>query len=181
LTTFVVVGTGESLTHAQIDHVHSAYLAGACRAVAVNNAYKLMPWASALVGNDRIWWQTNPDALKFAGPKYCAGVVRGTERLPPEVGFPSDCNSGLQGMRVAAMLGASRILLIGFDLHGSHYFGKHPAPLRNTTIARFKVHLRQFKRWRGPEVINCTPGSALTQFPMSTLEKDLVIDERSVA
>lgn len=181
MTTFVVVGTGESLTHDQIYRVRVEVLAGRCKAVAVNNAYKLMPWAAVLVANDRKWWLSNPEALEFSGPKFCAGFLRGTERLIPEAGFPSDCNSGLQGMRVAAMFGASRILLIGFDMKGAHYFGRHPEPLRNTTTARFKVHLRQFRRWKGPAVINCTPESALIQFPMSTLERELVLEERSVA
>lgn len=173
MTIFVVTGTGPSLTPELVSYVRRGSLAGLCKVIAVNNAYQLMPWAEALVSNDWAWWRHHKDALDFAGRKFCAGLVRGTEKLAPDARFPSDSNSGLQGMRVAAMLGASRILLIGFDMKGSHYFGTHPAPLRNTTIARFKVHLRQFRRWKGPEVVNCTPGSALKQFPMSTLEKEL--------
>jgi hypothetical protein len=178
MTTFVVLGSGPSMSQELADYVR-----GKCHAVAVSDCYRLAPWADALVSNDRVWWATHPQALDFAGRKFCGGVFKGTAKLPAEIGFPSDCNSGLQGMRVAAMLGATRILLLGFDMKGSHYFGAHPAPLKNTTRARFKVHLRQFRRWRGSQaVINCTPGSALTQFPFSTVDVELArVEDRSAA
>lgn len=49
-------------------------------------------------------------------------------------------NSGVFAIRVARYLGARKIILLGFDGHGSHYFGEHPSPLKNTTEARRKVH-----------------------------------------
>jgi hypothetical protein len=89
--------------------------------------------------------------------------------------FPSGCNSGLQGMRVARdKLGAKQILLCGFDMHGTHYFGKHPSALRNTDEARRKHFHKQFSMWRNREiVINCTPGSALQTFRTGVLEEVL--------
>lgn len=171
MSTFVVLASGPSVNQAIADFVRDK-----CKVVAVSNAYILAPWADALVSNDSQWWRTNCDALNFAGRKFSGASMHGTERLRVEGNYPSGCNSGLQGMRVATMLGATKILLLGFDMHaknGHHFFGKHPSPLRNTTESRFKVHIDQFRRWRGPKVVNCTPGSALTQFPMSTIEKEL--------
>lgn len=149
------------------------YVKTRCRAVAVCDAYRLAPWAEALVCNDSAWWRVHADALEFKGRKFCGQAWRGTELLPMTARFPGGTNSGLQGLRVAAMLGATRILLLGFDMHGTHFFGKHPAPLRNTTPAKFKSIGHQFRLWRGPPVLNCTPGSALTVFPRAELAEVL--------
>lgn len=183
-TVYVVIATGPSITPHHIDLVRAKHAENACQVIVVNDAYLLMPTATALVANDACWWEAHPKAREFAGRKFSGRHVIGIERLPFDAHFGTSLNSGLQGMRCAQFLGAQRILLLGFDLsaaRGAHYFGEHPAPLQNTTPRRFRTHIQQFKRWRGPEVINCTPGSALKQFPMSTIEKELGIPERSVA
>lgn len=137
-----------------------------CRAIAVSNAYILAPWADALVSNDQAWWKEHPDAMNFAGRKFCGMAFRGAERLHWAPIWGTSCNSGLQGMRVAyEIFNATRLLLLGFDMRGAHFFGRHPSPLRNTTPQQFAKHIAQFDRWRGCEVINCTPGSALKRFP----------------
>lgn len=166
----VVIATGQSLTQAQVDHVRVCRDAGKCKAVAVSNAWELAPWADALVSNDRAWWRHHATAMGFAGRKFAGVNLKGVEYLRAGGGYPSGCNSGLQGMRVAyEHLGATRILLIGLDLHGTHYFGPHPKQLRNTTEQRFNVMRAQFAKWRGCEVVNCSPGSALTHFKFGDL------------
>jgi hypothetical protein len=170
MTTCVVLATGESLSPWQVAHVRAAHDEGRCKAVAVSDAYQLAPWADAMVSNDMRWWRQHPEAVKFAGRKFCGADYRGTERLPPNPTFPAGTNSGLQGMRVAAMLGATRIVLLGLDMKGTHYFGKHPSTLKNSTPADFERMLIQFRRWRSDaEVINCSPGSALTCFKTANL------------
>ncbi len=152
----------------------SDYVRDRCRAVAVCDAYRLAPWADALVCWDRTWWRVHPEALQFAGRKFCGGKIPGGEPLPVSDEFPAGVNSGFQGMRIARSLGARLIVLLGFDMHGSHYFGRHPSPLRNTTPARFAAHVAQFSSWRGGcDVVNCTPGSALTQFRSGDLAEIL--------
>lgn len=85
-------------------------------------------------------------------------------------------NSGVFAIRVARYLGASKIILLGFDGHGSHYFGEHPAPLKNTTEERRKVHAKQHKqeaeacKTAGVHVVNCAPGTALTCYEVSELD-----------
>lgn len=144
------------------------YVRGKAKVVAVSDAYKLAPWADILVSFDSKWWANNKAAVEFAGEKYSGQVTGGTQRFTvPEL--PIGCNSGLMGMFVARMHGATRIILLGFDMHGTHYFGRHPAPLMNTTEKRFKQHMGQFRYWKGPEVINCTPNSAMKRFKMGTL------------
>src|SRR5690606_14700166 len=79
-------------------------------------------------------------------------------------------NSGVLGLEVAKSKGASRILLLGFDMHGTHFFGPYRNGLSNTTEAKRRMHLAQYARWakwnQGIQVINCTAGSALRCFPM---------------
>lgn len=172
--TAVVLATGQSVTGEQVDYILKMHEAKACKLVVVSDAYMRAPNADALVSNDLNWWKNNPEALKFAGRKFCGHHCQGTERLPPTAQFTTGTNSGLQGMRVARdYLREDPILLVGFDMHGTHYFGKHPHPLRNTTPERFKRHIAQFNVWAGVEVINCTPGSALTRFPMGQLHEVL--------
>lgn len=170
MITCVVLATGASLSPEQVALVKIAHDEDRCKAVAVSNTYQLAPWADAMVSNDMKWWRQYPDALKFAGRKFCGGDFMGTERLPPVPMFPAGTNSGLQGMRVALLLGATRIILLGIDMKGTHYFGKHPTALKNSTSADFQRMLRQFQRWQSDaEVINCSPGSALTCFKMASL------------
>jgi hypothetical protein len=165
VTTIAILATGPSMSQAVADSVR-----GRCTVIAVSDAYRLAPWADVLVSSDRGWWRVhNPD---FAGRKLSGVPVDGIEQAP---GHVSGSNSGLIAIRVAVSMGATRILLLGFDMGGSHFFGEHPAPLKNTTPQRFEVFKRQFAdyRPRGVEIINCTPGSALNCYPKMDLEAAL--------
>lgn len=135
--------------------------------VAVSNAYQLAPFADALVSGDSAWWHANPEALKFRGLKYSAGLVKGVTRL----GHMAGKNSGLMGVKVAVMLGATHIHLHGFDMHGTHFFGSHPEPLKDPTEASFQRFRGQFAKYkpRGVVILNCTPGSKLTCYPFAVL------------
>lgn len=166
--TFAVLATGESLTQAQVDSVRHL------RVIAVSDAYRLAPWAEALVSADGAWWRHHDPV--FPGRRFSAKGDIGTEHLD---GLPSGLNSGVLGIRVARHLGAKRIILLGFDGHGSHFFGLHPEPLKNTSEAVRRIHAQQHMReasscnYYGIQVINCTPGTALHQYPTETLENVL--------
>lgn len=172
MSTFAVLATGPSMSQELANYVR-----GKCKVIAVSDAYKLAPWADALVSNDRNWWEHNKAANKFAGRKFASvALPHGVEALPRVGVYGGGINSGLQGMRVAQILGATKILLLGFDMsaeRGLHYFGAHPHPLKNTTAKRFVKHIEQFNKWHGCPVINCTPRSALKRFPMSTIQEQL--------
>lgn len=158
------------------------FVRGRCRVVAVSDAYRLAPWADALVSNDTKWWRVHTEALKFAGRRFCGSGYLGCERIRPVPPFTLGVNSGLQAMRVAVdVFGARCLLLLGFDLsadRGTHFFGDHPAPLQNTRPSRFAVHRTQFTKWGAarPEiqVINCTNGSAINCFPFGDVRELLL-------
>jgi hypothetical protein len=172
---FAVLATGPSLAPEQVARVRHL------RVVAVSNAYTLAPWAEALVAQDRAWWRAHPDALEFAGRKFsCMPLSAEVEEVPKCGLIRSGTNSGLLGIEVARRLGAAKVLLLGFDLHGSHFFGRHVGEkLKNTEDDKrpgggYARMQRQFHEWaqghKGLQVINCTPGSALRAFPMRSLD-----------
>lgn len=147
-------------------------------------AYQLAPWARFVAASDGKWWRTYPDARQV-GTGYTMHTVSGVEHVRiPQLGV---VNSGVLGLEVAKRLGATRILLCGFDMHGTHFFGPYRNGLGNTTEARRKVHLGQYAQWqrlnRRIEVVNLTEGSALTYFPTANLDDfhcDFSVDDSGV-
>lgn len=168
---WVVIGSGQSLNQRQIHICRQARTDGRLKGIiAVSNvALDFLQDADALVSHDPNWWKHNPEALKLAMPKYCRIAMHGVKAFIPFI--KSGCNSGLMAMEVAYKLyGAKKIILLGMDMGGTHYFGKHPEGLKNTTDKRFAEHIRQFEFWNYCEVVNCTPNSALKKFPFMSLE-----------
>lgn len=160
--TWAILATGPSMTQELADYVRNR-----CKTVAISDAYKLAPWATVLVSNDRSWWECHKDAYQFSGRKMCSHGLKGVDEFREHV--PLGRNSGLMGMCAARALGAKRLLLLGFDMHGTHFFGTHPAPLKNSTERIFQNHIKQFDGFSGCEVLNCTVGSRLTRFPFANV------------
>lgn len=144
---------------------------------AIGNAFQLAPFAEFIAASDAAWWMKYPDALAAHAQKFCMGKeVKGVELVSiPALG--GTMNSGVLGLECAKRLGADRILLLGFDMRGSHFFGKYVNGLRNTSNAQRLNHLKQYEQWartnRGIEVINCTPNSAIECFPRAELNAAL--------
>lgn len=158
---FLVMATGESMGPALAERTAGHHV------VAVSDAYRLLPEARALASSDAAWWRQYPEAKDFPGRRFTVGrSVSDVERLA----LPTSTNSGLLGLHVAQLLGATRIFLFGVDLKGDHYFGKHPEPLQNTQPHRFDIMRRDFARWAGVPVYNCSPISTLNCFPFADPE-----------
>lgn len=183
--TAAVLASGPSMSQAAADRVRAAGLP----AIVINTTFRLAPWADILYGADAAWWQHTPGAREFAGIKVACEPVAGVftiGRGDRIVGYTDDAscvhtygNSGAQAIQIAAKAGARRILLLGMDMHGSHWHGQHQAPLRNT-------HNDDYQNWcsrmqtlaaalesRGIEVVNCSPDSRLTCWSRATLEDAL--------
>lgn len=169
--TYAVLASGQSLTNEDVDYIKQARADGRLKGViAVSNVgLDLAPWADALVSHDSGWWAHNLHSNMFEGRKFCRNHWARCETYIPDP--KNGCNSGYMAMQVARdIFKADLLILLGFDMHGTHYFGPHPKGLKNTTPERFSAHLKQFNGWSGPEVINCTPNSALTKFPYQPLQ-----------
>jgi hypothetical protein len=182
--TAVVIASGPSLTQEQVD----AALRSGHFTIAVNGAYKIAPTADVLYAGDMLFWKTQMAEIKrvFKGKlvtqdngsaqRWGIQRVRGTNRD----GFGKDVihlggNSGFQGVNLAYVWGYTRIILLGFDLRlGSkgerHFHADWPHPMVQNQV--FEEWLKKWDRASrdirafGIEILNCTPGSALTCFPM---------------
>lgn len=165
---FAILATGPSLTAEQCEAVRHL------RVIAVSDAYRLAPWAEVLVSTDRAWWDYHKP--EFAGIRYSGPKVQGCKQLE---GSSSGINSGVLALRVARSMGATEVILLGYDGHGSHFFGEHPRPLSNTTEHRQRAHNEQHRQeafachWNKVKILNCTPGTALTCYPTARLEECL--------
>lgn len=169
MQTWVVIASGQSLNHSDVEYVRLAKVSGAIHGViAISNVgLDFAPWADYLVSSDQAWWIANPTAVLFQGRKFCRHQLRDTEQYICNV---NGANSGLMGMFIALDIAkADKIILLGFDMKGTHYFGAHPSGLKNTTEKRFKEHIEQFRRFPKMDVVNCTPDSALEIFPKAEL------------
>lgn len=175
MSTWAVLASGPSMSQAVADQVKHL------NCIAVNDTYRLCPWACVIYAADSEWWRQNPQALTGKAGRFSAdrdkvpGVIQlrnagrvGYSSCPDEVHTYS--NSGAQAIQIAAKLGARKILLLGFDFHGTHWHGEHKAPLRNTRDAEYPLWDTMMKFLavelgrRGVDIINCTPGSRLTVF-----------------
>jgi hypothetical protein len=135
---------------------------------AIGNAFQLVESPAFIAATDSAWWRKYPEAKERSRKLFTMHNVYGVERVrvPGWVAV----NSGVLGLQCAKLQGAMRILLLGFDMHGTHFFGPYTNGLKNTTEQRRRIHLSQYAQWakqnQDIQVINCTPGSALKCFPM---------------
>jgi hypothetical protein len=179
--TCFVAGSGASLTE-EVANVCSCY-----RSIAVNDAHRRLPFADVLYGCDAEWWNYYKGVPGFKGEKWsahcssmspkleCAArhnlrLVRATQAhgfslRPDLIHFGS--NSGFQAINMAILWGATKIVLVGFDMKGTHFFGEHPMALVNTgTMWPFLlVYFDTAPAPPGVQILNATPGSALTKYP----------------
>lgn len=151
---------------------------------------RLAPWADALYACDYAWWATNlTDWAEFRGVKFtwCElaarefGLCHVPSRKAPGLGrdrVHTGGNSGYQAVNLAYLLGAARIVLLGFDMqksggrshwHGDHRRLNNPTPdLLRRWVENFEALAGELQA-EGVEVINCSRQTALRCFPRATL------------
>ncbi len=192
--TAIVICAGPSLSDEQIAITHEATEA---RTITVNTAYQYAPWADAFYSGDfmfakvhyaritalakdarsRWWTQDNSAAERFQLNRSRGGNREG---LGLNV-IHMNGNSGMQAINLAFLWGSRRILVVGMDMREidgkKHRHGDHEKPLVQAQL--FSEWIHKGKKFAEDlaeqrcEVVNCTPGSALPWFRMSTLEKEL--------
>ncbi len=195
----VIIGSGPSLTRYQADQVREA----AVRTIAINDVGRApvgyAPWADILYACDAIWWDTYEGVPKFAGQKWTQihadtdetnaarfglNAVKGVDGIglsfDPEI-LHTGSNSGFQALNLAVLMGATTIILLGYDMGrtngAAHFFGDHPQHLNRT--GSFKDWIRNFDPIpdqildKGIEIINCTAVTNLHAFPKAELKETL--------
>lgn len=183
--TVVCMASGPSLTADDC-----AFVKGRAHAIAVNDAWKLAPWADVLYSSDRPWWTKHRGVPEFAGLKISMGEpyrqfpdirvlknagVKGVELKPD--GLKNGRTSGYAAINLAVHFGARRIVLLGYNMGWiggrSHFFGRHVG-LKNEDPAQFLTHYDTIVaplKALGVDVVNCTPHSRLTVFPMASVRE----------
>jgi hypothetical protein len=179
---FFILASGQSMTQEQADAVR-----GLGTVITINRTYELAPWCDILYGCDAKFWQYYPDALDCPARKVSIEyrdprVQLWAERKEPGLGLApgvlhSGQNSGYQAINLAYHLGATRIILLGYDMHGDHWHPQHKPPLSciqkfDDWIPRFDQLARDLKK-QNVSVLNCTPGTKLKAFRRKTLNQFL--------
>lgn len=198
--TAVCIGGGASLTKEQVEAVKG------CRVIAVNDAYKLAPWADILYACDYKWWGWHGGCPDFKGYKlqhYHESRLNNMGVAPPYPGIDAILsngkegfegrldrirnggNSGYQALHIAMHLGASKIILIGYDMgvhcEKSHWFGEHPGQNASDNNQKYEDWLLQFPALReaaekrGQKIINSTIKTRLKCFDMMPLCEALAL------
>jgi hypothetical protein len=190
--TCIVAATGPSLTQDIADQCQGQWV------IAVNDAYRLIPFARTLYAADTEWWLAHDGCPDFAGEKLTCSLEgridhRGRRRICKRYGLSTvlgkrgsgystnpkyihfGSNSTFQAVNIALHRGADLVIMVGLDMHGDHFFGKHPKQLRN--IPRYEVFVRRFTEAsrvnKDLRIINATPGSHLSCYPIMTLAEAL--------
>jgi hypothetical protein len=188
--TIVCLGGGPSLSRVDVEACR-----GRARVVCVNDAIRLAPWADVLYAADARFWMSHQETKLFTGLKFglqpCIGradvtVLRNTGRLGLELdptGLRTGGNSGYQAIGLANHLGASTIILLGYDMRRirgrAHWFGSHVSPLHDPSESQLVTWRAHFATLVGPltdlgiTIVNATPDSALTCFPQRPLRDAL--------
>lgn len=147
----------------------------------------MCPWASHLYACDGVWWNAHYETAKevFIGKMWTQDPgwkdkitwiesVRG-------YGLRKDAlvqgeNSGYQAINLAYILGAERVILLGYDMTGTgdHWFGKHDKSKGLSTVTNYSRFIRNYEKMQpekhGLQVINSTRETGLHCFPRMSLE-----------
>lgn len=171
--TAVIVGSGPSLSSTDLESIRGHKI------IAVNLSWRLVPWADVLYASDGMFWDCYKGVPEFGGRKITSSRAA-AERHGLEIAFMNGTSSGFRAIWLAAELGASPILLVGFDMHarnGSHWHEDYDYPLRNPGFHEMKVWHMEFNLYRKKfaelKIINCTPDSALQCFDKLPLNEAL--------
>ena len=184
--TVVCLGGGPSLTPEDV-----AACAGR-RRIAINDAYQLAPDCDVLYAADHQWWTRHPEAWDLNCLRYS---LQPNKRPPHQVialqvtglagleswagGLRTGGNSGYQAINLAVHLGASKIILLGYDMQKTggrlHWHPDHP----EQRPCNFKAWISYFPTLvphlahRHIEVINASRETALDCFPQMSLAEAL--------
>lgn len=142
---------------------------------------------------DERWWDFHKGAPEFEGVKLTQSkeaaekypdvkLIQGCHANGKGLSFDEKTihfgnNSGFQVLNLAYFFGATRIILIGYDMQRTndktHWHGDHPKPMHQPSgfekwKKNFAIAAKQLKE-RNVKVINCTAITALNCFEKADL------------
>lgn len=183
-----VIGGGPSLKDMDLTPIHSQ------RVVGVNDALKLGDWVDVCFWGDCRWGIWNQEALsRFNGLSITCSQCHckhpntmqvgraygyGLSNNPHQICW--NRNSGAAAINLAYLLGAKKIVLLGYDMkldgdkHNWH--DNHKTKPKAGVYSRFLQvfpKIASDARNLGVEIYNATPDSMLMDFPKTTIEEVL--------
>lgn len=195
--TVFVIGGGPSIKHTPLNLIKDRPVVGC------NDAFRLGTWVDWLIFADKRWWSWNyeevakwpnrervvslcPQLLDDRVDKWpWLKIVRRDEaRFGLSVEQDTICwNRGCGGaaINLAFLLGARRIVLLGFDMRmveGKHNWHDHHQKTERDKIYQnsmmpFLKPMSDAMKVTGIQIVNATPGSAMNLFTTMSLEKVL--------
>lgn len=183
--TFVIVGSGPSLSREDTEQLIFRDL----RIIAVNDAYRLLPWADVLYAADAQWWNwkravadrylpplkftAQPEALTYRPSAMLVNVVKGDGISTDPGKICSGGHSGHQAINLAVHLAGGRprgLILLGFDMQPgptgqNHFFGEHPHGYKLNypdKVRRFATLAADLARLNIP-IVNCSRQTAIPE------------------
>lgn len=173
--TVFIVGGGPSLRRFDFSRLRNRHV------LAVNAAGYDVPWAKVLFFRDPEWYRDNETlVLNWAG--LVVSVSREAKRVNPRVlrvavggRLRRARTSGHMAVDLAGMMGASRIILLGFDHNrdGGNYHGRHRGPGLEYTgglLEQWDAYKKTAKR-EGIVILNATRRSRITAFPFCDIDE----------
>lgn len=178
--TVFVVGGGPSLKGFDFDRLRHRNV------VALNAAGEDLPWADLLFFKSPDWRECR--AL-IAGWRGIAATTSADPSLPASVWqvprdlLPRARTSGQLAVSLAVRIGAARIVLLGFDWNreGGNYHDRYDRPgiayrdVPPEVWGGYRRHAEQ----KDCEVLNATPGSSITEFPIVNPDEILCLTRAS--
>lgn len=182
--TSVCIATGPSLTEAQVERVRTSSV----RSIGINDVGLKHRWLDIWYAADFQFWKFyEPSAASSDALKVCADADMLTggiadlylsvsekdrdraKRYEPGYALHGE-HSGFQSLQLAISLGASRVILLGYDCkpngQKTNYFGsKCQALYRHSHYETWPLHYEKLAIPDGVEVLNATPDSAIKAFP----------------
>lgn len=195
MSVWFCLGSGPSQCQEDIDAIR-----GRGTVIAINNQLFAAPWADHHYVCDPQWFEEYrklPAAAEaidsFGGQRWCThpdGLAYGCRILETEAGeglgrkaIRLGSNSGYQAINFAWLMGATTIVLLGYDMQHTggrhHNHDDHPRPLGNFCIGmpelcrRRMGHLAADLLREGVRVINCSRETALRCFERKPLSSVL--------
>lgn len=188
-STIIIIGGGPSVKKIDID------LLWKHRTIGVNHAISLGPVDMLWFGDFNFYKSNELKINAFAGLKCTCACeipeldwpamkrVRRAEKIWGIESERADAvawnnNSGGSAINIAYHLGAKRIALVGFDMrrigsatHFHDFYGKRSKE-KDPYIRHMKCFdsIAEDANKLGLEIVNCTPGSKITQFQFVKLE-----------
>lgn len=184
-----LIGGGASIS-SQLDLIKTLPIRGPV--IAINNAWRLEPYADMLYFADRQWYLNNKDDLidchshmivsrsfipdRDGGPRVKQIKLLGrawSSSLSYHPGRVAGWCSGANAINIAYLAGAKAAYLFGFDMKPGRWHNEYKTEdYSSKYIERFipSLELMASELEGKMSVFNCSVDSALTCFPLATRE-----------